>query len=374
MESASSAEVFVGLDVHRKSIVATALDDHGLRLSQVKLGVAPAELIEYLRGLPGHKQVALEAGSSWAPVYDAAESIGASVVLSNPLRTRLIADASLKTDKVDSEALATLLRVRALPTAFAPPAEVRDLRTIVSERIYYKRRAAAIKNRTYSVLLRRGMEYEDSILSRKHKREELRALHLSEIDRGLDTLRFFEDTCRDLDRQIHRAWLESEDAQLLSTIPGIGELTSVALVAFICPIERFSTSEKLSSYVGLCPSMRQSGESIHHGSLKQDSNGLLRWLLVEASWTHRRKVPHGAVAKVARRVSRRRGKPQGTGAAAHKLVKIIHAMLKRKEAFHHQAPGPSTSVESLRRPRTTARLCVRRATLELPTANRPQAP
>jgi len=374
VESASSAEVYVGLDVHRKSIVATALDPQGQRLSQAKLGVTPAELIEFLRGLPGHKQVALEAGSSWAPVFDAAESMGASVVLSNPLRTRLIADASLKTDKVDSEALATLLRVRALPTAYAPPAEVRDLRTVVSERVYYKRRAAAIKNRTYAVLLRRGMEYEDSILGQKRKREGLRALHLPEVDRGLDTIRFFEDTCKDLDRQIHQSWLKSEDAQLLSTIPGIGELTSVALVAFICPIERFSTPEKLSSYIGLCPSTRQSGESIQHGPLRRDSNGLLRWLLVEATWTHCRKVPRGAVAKVTRRVSRRRGKPQGTGAGAHKLVKIIHAMLKRKETFRHQAPGPSTSADSLRRPRTTAQLCVRRATLELPTANHPQAP
>jgi transposase len=208
------------LDVHRKSIVATALDSEGQRLSQAKLGVTPAELFEFLRGLPGHKQVALEAGSSWGPVFDAAESMGASVVLSNPLRTRLIADASLKTDKVDSEALATLLRVRALPTAYAPPVEVRDLRTVVSERIYHKRRASAIKNRTYAVLLRRGMEYEDSILGQKRKREGLRALHLPEVDRGLDTIRFFEETCKDLDRQIHQAWLESADAQLLSTIPG----------------------------------------------------------------------------------------------------------------------------------------------------------
>jgi transposase len=349
VESASSSEVFVGLDVHRKSVVATALDSEGRRLSQVKLGIAPVELVEFLRGLPGHKQVALEAGSSWAPIFDAAESVGASVVLSNPLRTRLIADASLKTDKVDSEALATLLRVRALPTAYAPPPEVRRLRTTVSERIYYKRRATSIKNRTYAVLLRRGIEYQDSILGLRRKREVLRTLHLPEIDRGLDTLRFLEDTCKVLDREIHTAWLGSEDAQLLSTIPGVGELTSVAIVAFICPINRFSSPAKLSSYIGLCPSTRQSGESLQHGPLKRDSNGLLRWMLVEASWTHCRKLPRGAVAKVARRVGRRRGKPQGSVAAAHKLVKIVHAMLKRRETFRAQAPGPSTSVEYMRR-------------------------
>jgi transposase len=337
------------LDVHRKSIVATALDVQGQRLSQVKLGPSPSEVIGYLNGLPGHKQVALEAGSSWAPVYDAAVSVGASVVLSNPLRTRLIADASLKTDRVDSEALATLLRVHALPTAYAPPSKTRDLRTAVCERVYYKRRVTAVKNRTYAVLLRRGIEYGDSILKYRRKREELRSLELPEIDRGLDVLRFFEDTCKDLDREIHETWVRSTDAQLLSTIPGIGELTSVALVAFICPIERFSSPEKLSSYVGLCPSIRQSGESLQHGPLKRDSNGLLRWLLMEATWTHCRKVPRGAVGKIARRVGRRRGKSQGAVAGAHKMVKIVYAMLKRKEAFRHQASGPSTSEKPMRR-------------------------
>lgn len=374
METASCEKTYVGLDVHRKSIVATAVDRDGQRLNQVKLGPSPTELVDYLRKLPGQKHVALEAGSTWGTVFDAAASAGASVVLSNPLRTRLIAEASLKTDRVDSEALATLLRVDALPTAYAPPPEVRDLRTAVTERVYYKRRTVAIRNRTYAALLRRGIEYEDGVLRLVRKREELRSLEIPEVDRGLDVMRYLEDTCKALDREIHDAWERSPEAQLLYTIPGVGELTAIALVAFICPIERFSTPEKLSSYVGLCPSTHQSGESLRYGALKRDSNGLLRWLLMEAYLVHCQKVPRGTVAKIARRVARRRGKNQGTVAGAHKLLKIIHAMLKRKEPFRPQAPGPSTSSRPMRRLTTTARFCGRRAVLELPTANSSSAP
>lgn len=111
MEGTGETGVFVGLDVSRKSVVATALDPLGRRLSQGKLGATPEAVLDFLQKLPGPKHVALEAGSYRAPLFEAAASVSASVVLSNPLRTRLIADASLKTDRVDSEALATLLRL-----------------------------------------------------------------------------------------------------------------------------------------------------------------------------------------------------------------------------------------------------------------------
>jgi transposase len=367
------AETFVGLDVHRKSVVATAFDPQGRQLSQARLGATDRELIEYLQALPGTKRVALEACPVWEHFFDAAESTGASVSLSNPLKTRLIAEASLKTDRVDSEALATLLRLDALPTSYAPPPETRDLRARIRERVFYRRKAGAVMQRIYPALLRRGIEYEDGLLQHRRKREVLRDLHLPEVDRGLDALRYLEDLCKDLDRDIESTCDDSPEAQLLRTIPGVGPLTAMAVVAFLCPIDRFASVEKLSSYVGLCPTTHQSGDTIRYGSLKRDSNGLVRWLLVEAAWRHRRRVPRGAVARVANRVGRRRGKQQGTVAGTHTLLKIIYAMLKHREAFRPQAPGPSTSVRIGRRLPTTARTCVRRTVLELPTANSPSA-
>ncbi len=123
-----SIETYVGLDVHRKLVVATALNERGEQLEQAKLTSAPQELIDFLRRLPGHKHVAIEACAMWEPSFNTAEAAGAEVTLSHPLKTKLIAGASLKSDKVDSEALARLLRLDALPTSFAPPPELRRLR------------------------------------------------------------------------------------------------------------------------------------------------------------------------------------------------------------------------------------------------------
>ncbi|MFZ1024288.1 MAG: IS110 family transposase [Thermoplasmata archaeon] len=373
MES-RSIETFVGLDVHRKSVVATAVDPLGRPVSEGKFGPTDRELVDYLKSLPGPIRVAIEACSVWQHFYDAAESTGASVVLSNPLRTRLIAEANLKTDRVDSEALATLLRGNLLPTSYAPPPPMRALRSLVRERLFYRRKATSIIVHTYAVMLQRGVQYEDRILVHRRKRESLRELHLEEVDRALDALTHLDATCKDLDRRIHEAYLASDDAQLLATVPGIGELTAVALAAWITPIERFRTAEKLVSYLGLCPTTYQSAETRYYGRLKKDSNELIRTLLVEASWTHRAREKRGIAAKKARRVGRRRGATKGAVAGAHSLAKSIFAMLKRREPFNPHAPGPSTAVHLVRRPRMTAMQCVQRATLGPSTANRLPAP
>ncbi|NNN17057.1 MAG: transposase [Thermoplasmata archaeon] len=112
---------YVGLDVHKSLVVATAMDSMGNWIDQRKFGPTDRELIEYLTGLPGEKHVALEATTVWEHFYEAALKAGALPVLSNPLKTRLIAETSLKNDRVDSEALATLLRLNALPQACPVP-------------------------------------------------------------------------------------------------------------------------------------------------------------------------------------------------------------------------------------------------------------
>jgi transposase len=360
---------FVGLDVHRKSVVATVLDEGVELVQQTKFGPTDRELVEFLSQLPGHQKVAIEACSMWEHYFEAARSTGADVVLSDPFKTRLIAKTSRKTDKVDSEALATLLRLDSLPCVFAPPAEIRALRSVVRERVFYRRKATSIMMRVYHELISKGIEYEDRILVHRRKREALRQLGLPLVDRGLDAIRAMEDTAKLLDCAVEEAWEASSDAQLLTTIPGVGKLTAVALVAFLSPIERFRSADQVGSYVGLVPSTHQSGEHLYHGHLKRDSNGLVRTLLVEASWTHRQRCRRGAVAKIARRVSRRAGRGKGSIAAAHKLLKIVHAMLKRKEPFRVDAPGPSTATQLMRRPRTTALQSLRRATLGPSTAN-----
>jgi transposase len=332
---------FVGFDVHRNTVVATALDPMGHRVNQETLGPSDAELVRYLERLPsGPKRVVLEACSVWEHFFDAAASTGAEVILSNPKKTKAIAEAELKSDRVDSETLAELLRLNGIPEAYAPEEETRRLRRLVLERLFYLSKEKAIRSHLYSVLLRKGIPYDDGIMMRRAQRETLRELGIPEIDRGLDALVHLDETTKRLDHAVHDAFEKSTDAKLLSTIPGVGEITALTLVAFLCPIDRFPSIDKVSSYCGLRPTNHQSADTVWHGKLVRNCNHVLRWVLIEASWCTRRYEPRGDVAKVGKRISRRKGSGRSAVAAAHKLLKICYAVLKRRTPYQPHAPEP----------------------------------
>ncbi len=126
-------DTYVGLDISKNSIMATAVDPLGHRLRQEKLVPSDEELRQFLLDLPGTKHVVLEACNVWEHVYDAAAPTGAQVLLANPFQTKLVSKTTLKTDRVDSEKLAKLLRLQAIPEAYAPPPEIRALRRLVRE-------------------------------------------------------------------------------------------------------------------------------------------------------------------------------------------------------------------------------------------------
>lgn len=338
-------DYYIGLDVHRKSIVTSVKDPLGKVLDRTKLGGSGPELTAYLQRWTGTKHVALEACHVWEHVYDAAAKSATKVVLSNPFKTRLIAEASLKNDKVDADALAELLRLNGLPESYAPDQATRDLRQLVRDRQFYKDLEKNVKNHIYSILLRRGIEYRDRLLHAKKDREELRKLNLPQVDRGLDTLIDLEARCKELNQAITRECRGNRDAQLLQSIPGIGELTALTLVAELRPIDRFTSIEKVASYAGLVPTNWQSGEGEYHGRMKRDANSLLKKILVEAAWAHRRLAPRTSdVSKIGNRVARKHGAGKGAGAAAHKLLKIVYAVLKRGTPYTPERPAASVTM------------------------------
>ncbi len=333
-----AGETYVGLDVHKEIVVATALDSQGRTVSEARFPSDDAELIRYLASLPGTKHVVLEACSIWEHFYEAAVSTGVDVTVAHPYKTRVISEASLKSDRVDSFALANLLRLGSVPKAYVADPEVRALRQVIRNRGFYRRKSIAVQNHIYSILLLKGIRYETGILAFKRRREQLREHRIPEVDRSLDFLIAAECATKELDDTIHEAYLKSREAQLLGSIPGVGEFTAVALVAFLCPVDRFAGINQISSYAGLAPTNSQSGGRSYHGRLKMDCNPLLRWVLVEAGWAHRRYGKGSDICKAAKRASRRGGPGKGSIAAAHKLLKVVYAVLHRGTPYLDQAP------------------------------------
>jgi hypothetical protein len=161
---------------------------------------------------------------------------------------------------VDAATLAQLLGAELLPEAWIAPRATRDLRALLRHRAALVRLSTCLKNRVHAVLADRGIG-EDRILWTKPGRAWLAGLALPSTPRAI-----IEDCCGLLDalatpigrleREIAALAKPDPGVQALMTLPGVGKLTAMTVVAEIGDIGRFPTARKLCAWAGLTPQVR----------------------------------------------------------------------------------------------------------------------
>ncbi|HEC76496.1 MAG TPA: IS110 family transposase, partial [Thermoplasmatales archaeon] len=103
---------------------------------------------------------------------------------------------------------------------------------------------------------------------------------------------------------------------------------------------RFSRSEKLSSYFGLAPSTQQSGNKTYYGNITKEGPAEIRWLLIQCAWTHVNHCKNSFLTKFYDSIARTKGKRTAIVATARKMARVIYWMLKNKEPFHIEGYEP----------------------------------
>ena len=120
---------FVGLDVHKRVVEACILNESGAVVRRERFACTGEALREFCREeLEPEDKVAVEATTNTWGVVDILKPYVDEVVVSNPLRTKAIAHAKVKTDKVDAYVLAQLLRCDYLPRVWEPDERTRQIR------------------------------------------------------------------------------------------------------------------------------------------------------------------------------------------------------------------------------------------------------
>jgi len=128
----------------------------GTMLARGRVPNAPEAFAE-LVATHGAGPVALEATANWYYLYECLEGLGVPVHLAHPKQTRLIAASKRKTDQLDAERLAHLLRTDLLPTSYVPPPAVRELRETLRSRARLVRQRTQVKNHLRAVLAKQGL-------------------------------------------------------------------------------------------------------------------------------------------------------------------------------------------------------------------------
>ncbi|MFQ5871019.1 MAG: IS110 family transposase, partial [Candidatus Geothermarchaeales archaeon] len=317
---------YVGLDVHKDFCQAAVLEEDGTLIKEARITTSREALEAFFWPL-GRVKAAMEAVGFYEWIYDHLEKMGLEVILAHPYKVRAIAEAKVKTDKVDARTLAHLLRADLLPRSYVPPPEIRRLRSLVGERVHLTRAMTRMKSRIRFELYRRGIRPPMEALFGVHGRSWLASLGMEAVDRGLAVLEAIEAQRMEVDARLEELAWERRDVQTLTTIPGIGTFLACLLVASIGDIQRFRDAEALTSYAGLVPSVHQSGTTLYRGHITKEGPKLMRWGLVQGVWAHLRSDGDTALKRFHRRVAARKGKAKATVATARKLLKVVYWML-----------------------------------------------
>jgi transposase len=328
--------MYVGIDYHKRFALATKMTATGQVLEQVKLSNTEEELGTYLRALPAGAQVAVEATGNWYYFYEMIEDRNIAVTLAHPLKTRAIAAARIKTDKIDATTLAHLLRTNLLPAAYIPPRQIRDLREVLRYRASLVALRTSLKNRVHALLSKNGLTIPVSDLFGRKGLAILQSLTLRPAYR--QALDGYLAAAQTLSQQLAdlQHWMSEQEpvfpqAQLLTTMPGIGIFSALLILSEIGSMTRFPSAKHLCSYAGLVPSVHASGGKTRLGRLTKQGSKWLRWILVEDS-LH---AVNGArqFRALYYRVQRKHGTNTARVAVARQMLRVIYAMLKHKKPF-----------------------------------------
>lgn len=333
---------FVGLDVHKRVVEACILDQAGAVLARHRVGGQREALLDFAqRSLLASDHLALEATfHTWALV-ELFTPFVAKIIVSNPLRTKAIAMAKVKTDRVDARVLADLLRCGYLPEVWQPDAETRRWRSLSHRRAALSADRTAIKNRLHSTLDQRLIEVPVNDLFGKKGREWLRQLELDEdgrfiLDSDLRLLQAVEEEIEALEARIAPLAYAREQVRLLITLPGVDVATAVGLLAAWGDPRRFPDPDRAASALGLAPSTRQSAEHCYHGRITKQGNAHARWLLVQAA-QHLDSHP-GPLGVFFRRLAKKKNRNVAVVATARKLATVAWHMLRNNEPYRYAKP------------------------------------
>lgn len=325
--------VFAGIDFHKRFSVITLGCKDGMVLSQHKL---PNQQPDIERFFQEHSPLtcAIEncRGNEW--FVEVVKNCGNEVRVGNTHVIRLIADSAKKTDKIDSKFLMDLVARNYLPTCYQPTKNERILREKLRWRTKMMRSRAQYKNVAHAILDKenKGAQLRSAIQrSWLGEQSGLSPERHEQLQKCLEIVDSFHERVDDMDRVLIQIAKENPDVQRLATIPGVGELSALTLLAELGDITRFKSARHVAGYIGLVPRLYSSSDVRRLGRITKQGPGLLRRILVQDAWVSIR-VSKGFRQRYAA-ILKRRGKKAAIVAIARSIAEIAYHILKEKTTF-----------------------------------------
>ncbi|NTV65712.1 MAG: IS110 family transposase [Oscillochloris sp.] len=357
----------IGLDIHQNKISACAIAEQAdgtVTVEHREFGGFKRDrkaLAQWVREFAPDVVVMESTGIYWKSPYAALEKVGIAAWVVNARHVKTV--PGRKTDVADAQWLATLARAGLVRASFIPPADIRHLRLIARQRQKLGGMLSSEKNRLHKLLADAGIRL-NVLVSDIHGQagramvkaliagqpvgevldcagrlratraelfealqpEELSAKHLFVLTEVMAHIEFLEATMARFEKTLLdglQAW--QPQLVLLQTIPGIDAMGAAMLLVEIgTDMASFGSAQRLASWVGICPGNNESAGKRKSGRTRK-GNAWVRRLLCEFAQAAARS--RCALKDKFATLSIRKGHKKSIVALAHKMLRIIYAML-----------------------------------------------
>ena len=337
---------YIGLDIHKRSVTFCEKRPDGRTMDAGTFGANRNCIQQWAAERETPWIAGMEATLFTGFVYDVLTPYAVEIQVGHPLQLKAISCAKHKSDKIDAQTLANLLRADLFPACYMASPLVRELRRVLRYRNFLVRQAVAMKNKTTGILMEVGVQYDSSRIHRQGYFYEL----LDNLEQTPKSVRELLRTTRcglEMFQRAQKQLVEAlkkhghlrERVTRLMSIDGVGEMTALTWALEIDDPARFSNLKKVHSYCGLCSGRNESAGKNKRAPLSKQRNPHLQTMLIEAAKLAPRYNTQLAQVHAAA-LERGYNRNRATCAVARKLVAYLMAV--DKSGRHYQDRSSAT--------------------------------
>ncbi len=270
--------------------------------------------------------------------YETLAKRGIPIVVANPLRLGL-RKSGAKTDPKDAARLANKLRMNDLEDAICHVYDedtmriidlLRQMTLLKQERTRYLNREHGLCEK-YDHPIKTGSDTSGERHQSYLHSLKLRPGDMVLIEQYVASVRHINSQLETLQGLVRRDAAKNKDAPLIMSMTGFDAYSALLLAASIDYIGRFKGPKHLVSFLGLCPTIHQSGQNVRHGRMKKDRNGILTHIMMNAAMVAKEHDEH--IAAIYERHVKRHLPLIARSHVANTMATYIYFMLKNGETY-----------------------------------------
>ena len=333
---------YVGIDAHSKNCVYVIQDGAGQVVGEGRVPTTSEglQLLRVRHELSPGTRVALESGTMAFYVARRLSRLGLDPVVidAHEVRSKALRP-NQKSDRRDALELCEGLRRDSYRSVVhVPPEAIERLRETLGRRRHFVGLKTMQVNAAKRLLRAAGQQQLGrSLRTRAGWDQLLRSVAIDPSLEGFCRTHYAVWRCAQEQITTLEASLSTQaeprraDLERLQTVPGVGPIVALTVLAAFSDVRRFPSAKHAASYAGLVASTFDSGERVQHGSITRRGSTELRSMLCEAA--HHAGRPNHPLRPYFIRLCVRRGYKMAVVAVAHRLCRILYAMLRHGTEF-----------------------------------------